>query len=265
MFLRTELSGKNETINILVDSVSRKESRNITTDIHYNVINNENKITNKVTDIEEPSRQNNEDNEGLRNGDNSNALESISKNNSDRDNSSILQEGTELRNKHSSTIEKKNIFILGDSMVKHIYGWEMNKKLNKKHKAFVRSFSGAKTTSMRDYIKPCLKENSLEHFVLHVKTNDLPSVKSADSIARSIIILAQEVIAEKRSVSTSSIKPRNDRSININPQRHLNNSRLHLNTKSSDKLLQSFVTFTKKSFQLEIMLHRVNQISVKVV
>ena len=31
--------------NILVDSVSRKESGNITTDIHYNAKNNENKIT----------------------------------------------------------------------------------------------------------------------------------------------------------------------------------------------------------------------------
>ena len=122
MFLRTELSGKNETINILVDSVSRKKSGNITTDIHYNVKNNENKITKEVTDIEEPPQQNNEDNEGLRNKDNSNALESTSKNNADRDNSSILQEGTELRDKRSSTIEKKNIFILGDSMVKHIYG-----------------------------------------------------------------------------------------------------------------------------------------------
>ena len=58
-------------------------------------------------------------------------------------------------------------------MVKHIYGWEMNKKLNKKHKVFVRSFSGAKTTCMRDYIKPCLRENSPEHVVLHVGTNNL--------------------------------------------------------------------------------------------
>ena len=54
VFLRTELSGKNETINILVDSVSRKESGNITTDILYNGKNNENKITKEVTDIEEP-------------------------------------------------------------------------------------------------------------------------------------------------------------------------------------------------------------------
>ena len=196
VFLKIELSGKNETINILVDNVSRKESGNITTDIHYNAKNNENKITKEVTDIKEPPQQNNEDNEGLRNEDNSNALESNSKNNADRDNRSILQGGTELRNKHSSTIKKKNIYILGDSMMKHIYGWEMNKKLNNKHKVFVRSFSGAKKTSMRNYIKPYLTENSPEHIVLHVGTNDLPSVKSVDSIARSIITLAQEVIAE---------------------------------------------------------------------
>ena len=50
-----------------------------------------------------------------------------------------------------------------------------------------------KTTCMRDYIKPCLRENSPEHVVLHVGTNDLPSVKPGDSIASSIITLAQEV------------------------------------------------------------------------
>ena len=88
-------------------------------------------------------------------------------------------------------------------MVKHIYRWEMNKKLNSKHKVFVRSFSGAKPTCMRDYIKPCLRETSPEHVVLHVETNDLPSVKP-------IITLAQGVIAEKRSVSISSIIMQND-------------------------------------------------------
>ena len=176
-------------------------------------------------------------------------------------------------------------------MVKHIYGWEMNKKSNNKHKVFIRSFSGAKTTCMRDYINPCVRESSSEHVVLHVGRNDLPSVKPAYSIATSIITLAQEVIAEKRSVLISTIIPRNDKwnnkvfeenlylkklcddakidyldsSININPRRHLNNSKLHLNTKGSGKLLQNFVTFIKKSFQLEVMLHRVNQSLVKVV
>ena len=85
-----------------------------------------------------------------------------------------MQDGTELRDKSSSTIKKKNIFILGDSMVKHIHRWEMNRKLNNKHKVFVRKFSGAKTTCMRDYIKTCLKENSPKHVVLHVGTNIFP-------------------------------------------------------------------------------------------
>ena len=102
--------------------MSRKEAGNITTDIHYNAKYNENKNTKEVTDIEEPPQQNNEDNESLHNADKSNALEFTFKNSADRDNSRILQEGTELQVKSSSTIEKKNIFILGDSMVKHIYG-----------------------------------------------------------------------------------------------------------------------------------------------
>ena len=96
-------------------------------------------------------------------------------------------------------------------MVKHIYGWKMNKKLNNKHKVFARSLSGEKTTCVRDYIKPCLRENSPEYVVLHVGTNHLVSVKPADSIARSIITLAQEVIVEKRSVSILSIIPRNNK------------------------------------------------------
>ena len=159
-------------------------------------------------------------------------------------------------------------------MVKHIYGWEMNKKLNNKHKVFVRSFSGTKKTCMRNHIKPCIRENSPEHVVLHVGTNDLPSVKPVDSISGSITTLAQEVIPEKRSVSISSIIPRNDKwdnkvfevnscfqklcddakidyidsSINKNRQRHLSNSNLNLNTKGSGKLLQNFVTFIKKTF-----------------
>ena len=75
----------------------------------------------------------------------------------------------------------------------------MSKMLNNKHKVFVRSFSCAKTTCMRDYVKPCLRENNPEHVVLHMGTNNLPLVKHADYIARSIITLAQEVIAGKQS------------------------------------------------------------------
>ena len=159
-------------------------------------------------------------------------------------------------------------------MVKHVFGWEINNKLDYKHKVFVRSFSGAKTSCMSDYIKPCFREKNPDHVVIHVGTNDLPSEKPAETIATSVLNLAREVLSEKRSVSISGIIPRNDKwnnkvcevnsclkslcdeakidfidnSKNINPRRHLNNSKLHLNTKGSGKLLQNFVNFFKKRF-----------------
>ena len=41
-------------------------------------------------------------------------------------------------------------------MVKHLNGWEMSKKLNANCKVFVKTFSGAKTTCMNDYVKPSI-------------------------------------------------------------------------------------------------------------
>ena len=134
-------------------------------------------------------------------------------------------------------------------MVKHVFGWEINNKLDYKHKVFVWSFSGAKTSYMSDYIKPYFRENSPNHVVIHVGANDLPSEKPADTIATSVLNLVREVLSEKRSVSISGIIPRNDKwnnkvcevnsclkslcdeakidfidnSKNINPGRHLNN------------------------------------------
>ena len=44
---------------------------------------------------------------------------------------------------------EKSIFAIEDSMVKHLNGWEMSKKLNANCKAFVKTFSGAKATYAR--------------------------------------------------------------------------------------------------------------------
>ena len=44
----------------------------------------------------------------------------------------------------SLSVNKKNIFIIGDSMVKHIQGWEISSKLHNKPKVYVCSFSPAK-------------------------------------------------------------------------------------------------------------------------
>ena len=169
---------------------------------------------------------------------------------------------------------EKSIFFIGDSMVKHLNGWKMSKKLNANCKVLVKTFSGAKTTCMNDYVKPSVR-SSLDHFILHVGTNDLSSDKSSEEIARSIIDLATSVKNEKHDVSISNIiipaddkkleekrcevnsflgklcKEKNyyliDHSTRIK-RNHLNKGKLHLNQKGTKSFSDIFVKELSKVF-----------------
>ena len=46
--------------------------------------------------------------------------------------------------------EKKNVFVLVDSMVKHIQGWHITKKLENKHKVYISESAGSKVICMND-------------------------------------------------------------------------------------------------------------------
>ena len=48
----------------------------------------------------------------------------------------------------------KNVYILGDSIAKHVEGWTLKNSLGNNHNAYVRSFPGAKVKCMEDYVKP---------------------------------------------------------------------------------------------------------------
>ena len=160
-------------------------------------------------------------------------------------------------------------------MVKYLNGWEMSKKLNADCKVFVKTFSGAKTTCMNDYVKPSVR-SSPDHFFLHVDTNDLSSDKSSEEIARSIIDFATSVKNEKHDVSICNIiiradnkkleetrcevnsflgrlcKERNyyliDHSTRIK-RNHLNKGKLHLNQKGTKLLSDIFVKELYRSFK----------------
>ena len=105
--------------------------------------------------------------------------------------------------------EKKKIFILGDSMVKH--AWEIPNQLEKKHKVYVRSFSSAKVKCMKGYIKPCIREEQPDHVILHVGTNNISSEQNAERIGKSIVDLAKLSVKDHCPVSISNIVPRNDK------------------------------------------------------
>ena len=52
----------------------------------------------------------------------------------------------------------KSVVILSDSMVKHLNGWEMSKKI-KNCKVYVRSFRSAKVKCMNDYKRPSIRND----------------------------------------------------------------------------------------------------------
>ena len=160
---------------------------------------------------------------------------------------------------------KKN-YILGDSMVKHVEGWQLSKSTNQK--VYERSFTGAKVKCMKDYVKPCIRENDPDHVIMHVGTNEMNSELPPERIAKSVIDVAKNVKADTRSVSISGIIPRNDNfnnkvmevnkeqakmckrenfqfleHSNINPKAHLNKSKVHLNRNGYIKLGKNFANF----------------------
>ena len=105
--------------------------------------------------------------------------------------------------------DKKNVIILGDSVIKHVNGYDMARKLAE-CKVFVKSFSGAKVRCLKDHTKPSLRENPY-HFVLHIGTNDLNSDRSPELIAKSITDVGSSLKNDSHDVSISSIVVRNDK------------------------------------------------------
>ena len=86
-----------------------------------------------------------------------------------------IQTFSAVETESTASKDKKNIFDLRDSMVKHVDGWKLSKKVERKHKVYVRSFPSAKVKRMNDYVKPCIRENNPDHVIIHLGTNELNS------------------------------------------------------------------------------------------
>ena len=85
--------------------------------------------------------------------------------------------------------EQLTTLLIGDSMVKNIQGRKLGKVVG--HRVVVKSFSGANTRAMSDYLKPNLELNS-DQVILHVGTNDLKK-KEPQEVAEAIVDLARQV------------------------------------------------------------------------
>ena len=159
-------------------------------------------------------------------------------------------------NENRSNKNKTNAYILGGSMVKKLNGYLLTRKIKHKHLVKVRSFSGAKISCMTDHVKPTLRDINPDHIILHAGTNDLRTENTASQIAKATIDLATSLKNDDNTVTLSGIVPRLDdlnskaNEVNrrlvlmckeknisflshdesIDHSKHLNESKLHLNS-----------------------------------
>ena len=159
---------------------------------------------------------------------------------------------------------KRQITILGTSIVKNIQAHKMKPCMKANERIYIKSFSGATVRDLVDYSVPS-RRYSPDLYILHRGGNDLPTIKSAEEIADELINLATDLKTNENDVIVSSITKRNDRynekgmdvnhflqlkcnelslgyidnsNIGIN---HLNNSGLHLNYFGTKALANNFL------------------------
>ena len=169
---------------------------------------------------------------------------------------------SDQRNSQEYHINKPVTVIVGDSMVKNVRGWDLS---NQKNKVIVKSFSGATTEDMEDYLKPILRKEP-QNLILHVGTNDLKAMEPAH-LSNSIESLAINIEenSPNTSVSISALLPRKDPQLSKNislinnslksiccqhywnfiehrniKKNHLNRGGVHLSKAGSDLLTNNF-------------------------
>ena len=63
---------------------------------------------------------------------------------------------------------------------------------------------------MKDYAKPCIREDNLDHIILHVGTNESSFESDAGRVRKSVVDLVKSLLSESRKVTISGIIPRNE-------------------------------------------------------
>ena len=82
----------------------------------------------------------------------------------------------------------KKTKILGDSIIKNVDHWRLNRRM--KPIVLIYSISGAITKAVTHHVIGCLQDKSPDTMLLHHGTNDLRNEESAKKIASNIINVA---------------------------------------------------------------------------
>ena len=90
-------------------------------------------------------------------------------------------------NNNNEHARKPVTVIAGDSIIQHIRGWSISRS----NKVVVKSFQGATTEDMEDFVKPLLRKKP-DNGVLHIGTNDL-NIQERRLTAEGIVNLALQI------------------------------------------------------------------------
>ena len=113
-----------------------------------------------------------------------------------RKNNSFNRESTKSNQNFQ---QRRTIAIVGDSMVKNIYGTTYS---DNKSNVFLKSISGAKTKCMKNYIIPTV-ELEPDAIVINCSTNDLRRHEQPEEIACETANLASSIKSKKNEVVVS--------------------------------------------------------------
>ena len=89
----------------------------------------------------------------------------ITRKEEERPEDSNVAEFAQQANSHEAG--KNLVYIAGDSIIQHIQGWNLS--TSDRH---VKSFSGARTEDIEDYLKPLLRKEP-EEIILHIGTKNI--------------------------------------------------------------------------------------------
>ena len=250
------------TSNINSNSGNENNNKNNSNNNKGNCNNSNGSNSNSNNNDNSSSKENNINSSNINSKINTNNINNNSKENN------INSNGGDNSNTNKQKQTRKTAFIIRDSMVKKIDGYLLTSSVNHKYIVKVRPFLSAKTIDMLDYIKPTKRDFNPDVYLLHVGTNDLSSSKSPEQISMDILNLANSLKLDNNTVIVSGIVPRDDENKkkadevniileelcnannvgmishrNINPKRHLNRSRLHLNDAGVSLFVRNFRDF----------------------
>ena len=101
------------------------------------------------------------------------------------------------------------VTIIGDSMIKKFYSWQLSRQRNRKQYVVVWVFVGAKTQFMDIYknckmtLKPAPKLLSV-----HCRTNNLPSNEVLETVVKNFVNLSKNIKTDTTKVIFLGIMPR---------------------------------------------------------